>query len=60
MFGTIVLLLLLVLLAMTWPTWPYSRNWGYLPSSAIALLIVVVRIIALSGVLALRSPFSAP
>jgi hypothetical protein len=60
MFGTLVLFLLLVLLVVTLPTWPHSRSWGYVPSGAIALLIVAVLILAYSGFLAIRGPFATP
>ncbi len=59
MLGIAVLVLLLVLLVVTWPGWSYSRRWGYIPTGAIALLIVAVLILAYSGFLAIRNPFSA-
>jgi hypothetical protein len=33
--GSVVLLLIASL-----PTWPHSRNWGYLPSSSLGLVLV--------------------
>jgi hypothetical protein len=41
MIWTLVLFLLIVLLIATLPLYPYSRNWGYLAASIVALLLVV-------------------
>ena len=35
--GTILIIVLLLLLLGAWPSWPYSRGWGYYPSSSWAL-----------------------
>lgn len=45
--GTILLVILILLLLGALPTWPHSRRWGYVPSSglALALLIVVLLLI---------------
>ena len=45
----ILLVLLIVLLVGALPIWPYSREWGYAPSGLLALVIVVVTSLALSG-----------
>jgi hypothetical protein len=58
MLGTVILVLLMLLLVVTWPSWPYSREWGYIPTGAVALLIVAVLILAYSGLLAIRNPFA--
>ena len=39
----VVLLLLIVVGAL--PTWPHSQNWGYLPSSGLGLVLVVLVVI---------------
>lgn len=59
MLGSLVILLLLLVLAATWPTWPYSRAWGYLPSGAAALALVIALILVFSGYLAVYNPFAA-
>jgi hypothetical protein len=46
----IVVAVLVVLLLATLPTWPYSRRWGYLPISIIALVLVLVVALILFGV----------
>lgn len=49
MISTILLILLVILLIGAIPAWPYSRNWGYYPSGAIALLFVILLIVVLLG-----------
>jgi len=43
----LLLVLLLVLLIGVMPTWPYSRSWGYYPSGAFGLLLIVLIIVLL-------------
>ncbi len=33
--GTILLIILIVVLIGAIPSWPYSRGWGYYPSSGV-------------------------
>ncbi len=40
---------LLVLALGAMPAWPYSREWGYYPSSALALALLIVLALALTG-----------
>ncbi len=47
--GTILIIVLLLLLLGAWPSWPYSRSWGYYPSSGLGLVLVVVLVLALMG-----------
>lgn len=49
MLGTILVIVLLLLLFGAWPSWPYSRSWGYFPSSTLGLLLIVVVVLALLG-----------
>lgn len=44
-FVFILVLVLLVLGAL--PTWPYSRGWGYYPSSGLGLLLIVIMLFLL-------------
>lgn len=46
---TILLILLILLLVGAFPTWPHSRNWGYLPSGGIGLLLLILLILWLLG-----------
>ena len=47
--GTIILVILVLLLIGAIPSWPYSRSWGYRPSGALGLILVVVLILVLMG-----------
>jgi hypothetical protein len=47
--GTILLIVLLLLLVGAIPSWPHSRNWGYMPSGALGLILVVLLIMLLLG-----------
>jgi hypothetical protein len=49
MLGTILLIVLILLLLGAIPTWPYSREWGYYPSSGLGLVLLIVVILLLSG-----------
>jgi len=46
----IILLVILLLLALgSLPTWPYSRGWGYYPSSGLGLVVVILLVLLLLG-----------
>ena len=45
---TVLLLILIVLVLGAIPTWPYSRAWGYGPSSVLTVTLVVLIIWALA------------
>lgn len=47
--GTILLIILILLLIGAIPAWPYSRGWGYYPSSGVAILLIIVVILLLMG-----------
>lgn len=47
--GTILIVILVLILLGAVPAWPYSRGWGYGPSSILGLLLVVVLILMLMG-----------
>jgi hypothetical protein len=42
MLGWILIIVLILLLLGALPTYPYSRNWGYFPSGALGIVLVVV------------------
>jgi hypothetical protein len=47
---TMILVVLLILLLLgALPTWPYSRNWGYYPSSGLGLIVLILLILLLAG-----------
>jgi hypothetical protein len=45
----ILLIVLVVLLLGALPAWPYSRSWGYYPSSGLGLVVVVLLVLLLAG-----------
>lgn len=45
----ILLIVLIVVLVGALPTWPYSGGWGYYPSGAAGLVLVVIVVLLLMG-----------
>jgi len=45
----ILTIVLLVALIGSVPKWPHSRGWGYYPSGAVGLILVVLLILFLLG-----------
>lgn len=38
----ILLIVLIMFILGAVPAWPHSRNWGYVPSSSLATLLIIV------------------
>jgi hypothetical protein len=47
--GTLLLIVLILVLVGVIPTWPHSKGWGYGPSGAVGLIVVVLLILVLTG-----------
>jgi hypothetical protein len=47
--GTILLIVLVLVLIGALPTWGYSSGWGYYPSGAAGLLVLVLVVMLLMG-----------
>ena len=47
--STIVLILLVLVLIGAFPSWPHSRSWGYGPSGALGLIVVIFLVLLLMG-----------
>ena len=45
----LLLVLIFVLLMAAIPAWPYSRGWGYYPSSGLGIVLLVLVILMLTG-----------
>jgi hypothetical protein len=45
----ILLIILVILLVGALPSWPYSSGWGYFPSGALGLILVILLILVLLG-----------
>jgi Protein of unknown function (DUF3309) len=47
--GTIVLIVLVLMLIGAFPSWPHSNSWGYGPSGALGVVLVIVVILLMTG-----------
>ena len=47
--STILLVVLILVLIGAFPTWPHSREWGYLPSGGLGLVVVILLVLLLMG-----------
>ena len=47
LYGLLILLVVLAVLGL--PRWPWSRTWGFYPSGALGLLLLVIVIVVLTG-----------
>lgn len=46
---TIILVILIFALLGALPNWPHAANWGYGPSSVLAIVVIVILILAVLG-----------
>ena len=49
MLYTLLIVVLILLLLGALPRWSYSGDWGYWPSGAVALILLVVVIMVLTN-----------
>jgi hypothetical protein len=49
MLLAILALVLLLSLVGSVPVWPHSREWGYYPSGAVGLVLVILLVLFLMG-----------
>lgn len=47
--GTLLLIILIFMLIGVIPSWPHSRNWGYGPSGALGILVIILLVLLLTG-----------
>lgn len=47
--GTIVLIVLVLMLIGAFPSWPHSSSWGYGPTGALGIVLVIVLILLMTG-----------
>jgi hypothetical protein len=45
----LLLILIFILLCAAFPAWPYSREWGYYPSSGLGIVLLILVILVLTG-----------
>ena len=47
--GTVLLIVLILMLVGVVPAWPHSSGWGYGPSGAMGLVVIVILVLLLTG-----------
>jgi membrane protein YdbS with pleckstrin-like domain len=47
--ATILVIVLILVLVGALPSWPYSSGWGYYPSGALSVVLLVILILFLTG-----------
>jgi hypothetical protein len=47
--STILLIILVLLLIGALPTWPYSSAWGYYPSGALGMIVLILLVLVVLG-----------
>ena len=47
--STLLLIIIILLVVGALPSWPYSRGWGYYPSSGLGLVLLILIIFVLLG-----------
>ena len=47
--GLILLIILILVLVGAIPRWPHSRNWGYMPSGTLGVIVVILVVLLLLG-----------
>lgn len=47
--GTLLLIVLILMLIGVFPTWPHSSGWGYGPTSALGVVVLVIVVLLLMG-----------
>ena len=47
--GTILLIVLILVLIGVIPTWPHSRSWGYGPSGALGVIVLIIIVLLVMG-----------
>jgi Protein of unknown function (DUF3309) len=47
--GTILLIVLILILIGVIPSWPHSKSWGYGPSGAIGIVVLILVVLVLMG-----------
>jgi len=45
-----LVVILILLLIGSLPAWPYSRAWGYLPSSGIGIIVLILALLLITHV----------
>ena len=46
---TLLLFIAIALVVVALPAWPYSKSWGYAPTGALTVLLVIFLVWAIAG-----------
>jgi hypothetical protein len=46
---TLLIVVLVLMLLGVLPSWPHSRNWGYMPSGTLGLVLLILVVLLLTG-----------
>lgn len=49
MLWTILLVILILMLLGALPKWGHSRDWGYVPSGGLGLVVLILVVLLLAG-----------
>jgi hypothetical protein len=49
MLGTVLIVILILALLGVFPRWSHSRDWGYIPSGGVGLVLLIVVILVFIG-----------
>jgi hypothetical protein len=49
MLGTILIICLILALVGALPRWSHSRDWGYIPTGGLSLILVVIVVLVFLG-----------
>jgi hypothetical protein len=49
MVSTVLIIILVLILLGALPMWPYSSGWGYYPSGALGVVLLIVVVLLLTG-----------
>jgi hypothetical protein len=49
MLGTLLMVVLLLALLGALPRWSHSKEWGYLPSGGVGMVLIIVLFLLLMG-----------
>ncbi len=47
--GTILLVIIILTLIGVLPTWPHARSWGYGPSGAVGVILLILVVLLVLG-----------
>jgi hypothetical protein len=49
MLTNILVVILLLMLIGALPTWRHSASWGYMPSGALGIIVIILLVLLLTG-----------